>query len=113
MRAYRINYTRKYKRYPTQREGHFYLEDVSGARQVCTIVNISRKGMGIIFHTDVEMSIGTAIRVEIPIPGSSETMSVNGSLRWFDRMEIDIIGGIELLEELSEEEVARLDSSRG
>ena len=113
MRAYRINYTRKYKRYPTQREAHFYLEDIPDARQVCTIVNISRKGMGLIFHTDVEMNIGTAIRVELSIPGSSETISVSGSLRWFDRMEIDIIGGIELIEELSEEEVSRLDSSRG
>ena len=112
MRAYRINYTRKYKRYPTQREAHFYLEDTSGSRQVCTIVNISRKGMGLIFHTDVEMNIGDAIRIEVAVPGSAETISVSGSLRWFDKMEIDIIGGIELVEELSEAEVSRLDSSK-
>ena len=113
MRAYRINYTRKYKRYPTQREARFSLKDTPGSKQVCTIVNISRKGMGIIFHTDVEMSVGTVIRVEISVPGSSETMSVDGSLKWFDKMEIDIIGGIELADELSEEEVSNLDSSRG
>lgn len=113
MRAYRINYTRKYKRYPTQREAHFYQEDISGSRQLCTIVNISRKGMGIIFHTDVEMNIGAAIRVEVTAPGSAETMNVKGHLRWFDKMEIDIIGGIELVGVLSEEDVSRLDSSRG
>jgi hypothetical protein len=113
MRAYRVNYTRKYKRYPTQREAHFYLEDISGSRQVCTIVNISRKGMGLIFHTDVDMNIGDPIRVEVAVPGSAETMSVSGNLRWFDKMEIDIIGGIELVQELNEEEVSRLDSSRG
>ena len=113
MRAYRINYTRKYKRYPTQREAHFYLDDNPLTRQVCTIVNISRKGMGIIFHTDVEMSMGTVIQVEVAVPGSSEIMSARGSLKWFDKMEIDIIGGIELDKELSEEDVSRLDSSRG
>ena len=113
MRAYRINYTRKYKRYPTQREAHFYLENNPLTRQVCTIVNISRKGMGLIFHTDVEMNIGMDIRVEVTVPGSGETISVSGNLRWFDRMEIDIIGGIELVKELSEEEVSRLDASRG
>jgi hypothetical protein len=69
--------------------------------------------MGIIFHTDVTMSMGMAIRVEVTVPGLGETISVCGNLRWFDRMEIDIIGGIELVKELSEEEVSRLDASRG
>lgn len=69
--------------------------------------------MGIIFHTDVEMSIGTAIRVEVTVPGSAESMSVSGNLRWFDKMEIDIIDGIELVKVLSEEEVSGLDASRG
>ena len=92
---------------------HFYLEDISGSRQLCSIVTINRKGMGILFHTDVEMSIGIAIRVEVAVPGTSKTMSVSGNLRWFDKMEIDSIGGIELVKELNEEEVSRLDSSRG
>ena len=77
------------------------------------IVTISRKGMGILFHTDVKMSIGIAIRGEVAVSGTSKTMSVKGNLRWLDKMEIDSIGGIELVKERSEEQVSRLDSSRG
>ena len=104
-------YTRKYKRFPTQREAHYFLADSNGHKQACTIVNISRKGMGIIFHTDVEIDMGTTIRVEVPVKGTSQSISASGTLKWFDKMEIDIIGGIELINELSDEQLAMLDSS--
>ena len=110
--ANHVSYTRKYKRYPTQREGRYFLEGTTGDGQVCTIVNVSRKGMGIIFHTDEDMSVGTIIRVEVPITILSESISVRGILKWFDSMDIDIIGGIELTNELSDLQLSRLDPSR-
>ena len=105
-------YTRKYERYPTQREARYSLSDSNGHGQACTIVNISRKGMGIIFHTDVKIDVGAIIRVEVPIAGSSESIVTSGTLQWFDTMEIDIIGGIELINELTDVQLAKLDSSR-
>jgi hypothetical protein len=105
-------YTRKYKRYPTQMEAHFALVDFNGNRQPCTIVNISRKGMGIIFHTDAEIDVGTTIRVEVYIAGTSKPISASGTLKWFDKMDIDVIGGIELISELSDLQLATLDSSK-
>ena len=110
--ANHVSYTRKYKRYPTQREGRYFLEGTTGDGQVCTIVNVSRKGMGIIFHTDEDMSVGTIIRVEVPITIPSESISVRGILQLVDSMEIDIIGGIELTNELSDLQLSRLDPSR-
>ena len=110
--ANHVSYTRKYKRYPTQREGRYFLEGTTGHGQVCTIVNVSRKGMGIIFHTDEDMSVGTIIRVEVPITIPSESISVRGILKWVDSMDIDIIGGIELTNELSDLQLSRLDPSR-
>ena len=110
--ANHVSYTRKYKRYPTQREGRYFLEGTTGDGQVCTIVNVSRKGMGIIFHTDEDMSVGTIIRVEVPITIPSESISVRGIVKWVDSMEIDIIGGIELTNELSDLQLSRLDPSR-
>jgi hypothetical protein len=110
--ANHVSYTRKYKRYPTQREGRYFLEGTTGDGQVCTIVNVSRKGMGIIFHTDEDMSVGTIIRVEVPITIPSESISVRGILKWVDSMDIDIIGGIELTNELSDLQLSRLDPSR-
>ena len=110
--ANHVSYTRKYKRYPTQREARYFLEGTTGDGQVCTIVNVSRKGMGIIFHTDEDMSVGTIIRVDVPITIPSESISVRGILKWVDSMDIDIIGGIELTNELSDLQLSRLDPSR-
>ena len=107
-----MNYTRKYKRYPTHREARYSLENTTGNEQPCTIVNVSQKGMGIIFHTDEAMRAGTIIHVEIPFTPFTEPMSVKGTLRWVDSMEIDIIGGIELFNELSDIQLSRLDPSR-
>lgn len=105
-------YTRKYTRFPTQREAHYFLADSNGHKQACTIVNISRKGMGIIFHTDVAIDMGTTIRVEVPVKGTSKSISTSGTLKWFDKMDIDIIGGIELITELTDVELAKLDSAK-
>ena len=107
-----MKYTRKYKRYPTHREARYFFGDTTGDKQVCTIINVSRKGMGIIFHTDEKINIDTILIIEIPLTHSSESISVKGALRWVDRMEIDIIGGIELLNELSDVQLSRLDRSR-
>lgn len=107
-----MQYTRQYKRYPTQMEANFSLADSNGNRQPCTIVNISRKGMGIIFHTDAEIDVGTTIRVEVYISGTSRSISASGTLKWFDKMDIDVIGGIELINELSDVQLAKLDSAK-
>ena len=108
-----MNYTRKYKRYPTQREARYFLQNTIADGQVCTIVNVSRKGMGIIFHTDEEISVGTIIEIEVPITKPLESISVRGTLRWVDRMEIDIIGGLELMNELSDVHLYKLNPSSG
>lgn len=106
-----LQYTRKYKRYPTHREARYLPDNISGSAQLCTIVNVSRKGMGIIFHTDEEMRAGTVMHIEVPLTQCSEPIKVRGILRWVDRMEIDSIGGVELVNELSTVELSRLNTS--
>ena len=69
--------------------------------------------MGIIFHTDEEIHVGTIIFVEVPIPQSLELIKVKGILKWVDRMEFDIIGGIELINELSDVHLYKLNPSTG
>ena len=90
-----MKYTRKYKRYPTQKEAYFCLEGIKGGEEACTLVNICRKGMDIIFHTDVAIDVRTTIRIRVPVKGSSESIEVTGTLKWLDKMKIDIFGGIE------------------
>ena len=101
-----MKYTRKYKRYPTQRDAHYFLKGTEGPGETCTIVNICRKGMGIIFHTDVAIDVGTIIRVAVPVAGSPKPIEVSGILKWLDKMEFDIIGGIDLMYELNDQQLS-------
>ena len=59
--------------------------------------------------TDEEMRVGAIIRVEVPCTQSSESISVRGTVKWVDRMEFDIIGGIELINELNDLQLSRLE----
>ena len=105
-----MQYTGKYKRYPTQREAHYFLKGTEGPGEACTIVNICRKGMGIIFHPDVVIDVGTIIRVSVPIAGSSKPIELSGTLKWLDKMGFDIIGGIDLMYELNDVQLSKLNS---
>jgi hypothetical protein len=100
--------TRRFKRYPTQREARFFLKDSAGEGHKCTIITVSRKGMGILFHTDEKIKVGTAIRFDIPVATSFEAISVRGMLKWLDKTEAEFIGGIELIQELSDVKFSKL-----
>ena len=100
--------TRQYKRYPTQREAFYCLQERMTEKQGCTIFNVSRKGMGIAFHTTDPISIGEPIRLEIPVATALECISVSGMVKWLDRVEFDVIGGIELNKELSDVKFSKL-----
>ena len=94
--------TRRYKRYQTQREAHFFLHHAQEQGRDCTIINVSRKGVGIIFHTDETLQPGSTIRLEVPVTTAFESISVSGLLKWVDKMDADCIGGIELTKELND-----------
>lgn len=100
--------TRQYKRYPTRREAFYCLQQGMTTKQGCTIINVSRKGMGILFHTADHVSIGEAIRLEIPVATAFEWISVSGMVKWIERVESDVIGGIELQKELSDVKFSKL-----
>ena len=99
---------RRFKRYPTQREARFFLRGDAGKGEECTIINVSRKGMGILFHTDKKINVGTTIRFDVPIATSFEAISVRGMLKWLDKTEADFIGGVELTQELSDVKFSKL-----
>ena len=108
----KYSHVRKYERYPTQCEGRYFLDGTKKSGEACTIVNICRKGMGIIFHTDVEIEAGATIWIEIPTAVPSKPISVIGILRWFDKMDIDSIGGLELKYELSDVQFSKINISK-
>lgn len=77
-------------------------------KRECTIINISRKGMGVLFHTNDGITIGVPIRIEIPVATALESISVNGMVKWVDKTESTYVGGIELSKELSDVKFSKL-----
>ena len=100
--------TRRFERFPTQREAQYFLVRGKGKGQECTIINVSRKGLGILFHTNEEIDVGTYIHLEVPDTRSLETINVRGELRWYKTISNEFIGGIELNNILSDVKFSKL-----
>jgi len=94
--------TRKHGRFDTQLKAQYYLKENSGDVRDCTVINMSRKGIGVKFHAHEEISIGTTIRLEVYIPEKMTPASILGVLRWIEEKGDDIIAGIECTETLDE-----------
>lgn len=103
-----MEYTRQYARYPTHREAFYCLYEKMAEKQECTIINISRKGMGVLFSRSDGIHIGVTIRIEIPVASALESISVNGMVKWVDKTESNYVGGIELSKELSDVKFSKL-----
>lgn len=103
-----MEYTRQYARYPTRREAYYFLYKKMAEKQECTIINISRKGMGVLFHCVDGINIGESIRIEIPVATALDSISVNGMVKWVDKTETNCMGGIELNKELSDVKFSKL-----
>lgn len=99
---------RQYARYPTHREAFYCLRETTAEKRGCTIINISRKGLGVLFHTDDVISSGVPIRIEIPVATAFESISVNGMVKWVDKTDSNYVGGIELNSELSDVKFSKL-----
>ena len=100
--------TRRFERFPTQREGQYFLVKEKEKGQNCNIIDVSRKGLGMIFHSNEEISVGTNIRLEIPDPITLDTIDVRGELRWSKEIGGEFIGGIELSRILSDLKFSKL-----
>jgi len=103
-----MEYTRQYARYPTHREAFYCLYEKMAEKQECTIINISRKGMGVLFSRSDGIHTGVPIRIEIPVATALESISVNGMVKWVDKTESNYVGGIELSKELSDVKFSKL-----
>ena len=103
-----MEYTRRYVRYPTHREAFYCLQEAMAEKRECTIINISRKGMGVLFQAKDGIAIGVPIRIEIPVATALESISVNGMVKWVETSDSAYVGGIELSKELSDVKFSKL-----
>lgn len=99
-----IENRRAFSRFDTQFSAQYFLKERKGDWRACTVSNISRKGMGIQFHSPNTISTGSAIHLEITTPTALKSISVEGIVQWSDKVNGDLMCGIEWF---------RLDGSTG
>ena len=91
---------RKYKRFPSQ-FGARYLEEGEEEWINCSVVDVSREGMGIEIHMQEAIKIGSILQFEIDIPAKEKQISAMGTLMWIKELrgntEFNFVGGVKLI----------------
>ncbi len=94
--------SRKHGRFDTQLKAQYSLKENSGDVRDCTVINMSRKGIGVKFRAHEKISIGSTIRLLVFIPEKLNPASILGVLKWIEKKGNNIIAGIESHELLDE-----------
>ena len=92
------NDRRRYARYTTRVKAQYFLKDHNQEWTECIILDVSSKGMGIVFLTYKAIDIGSTILLEIPVHEGLDPITIVGLLRWITKKGNDFIGGIESTE---------------
>ena len=99
---------RKFSRFDTELKAQFVSKESHRGGEECTIIDFSRKGMGVKVHTSEEINVGTNILLEVFIPGELEPIHVKGTIKWVKQIENGFISGIELSKGLEEITLSKL-----
>ena len=94
---------RGFGRFETELKAYYYIcngEDEE--RNECTVINMSRKGMGLEIKTDKKINAGSTIRLEIFVPDKRKPTVVQGVLKWVEKRKETWSAGIECKEVLDE-----------
>ena len=86
---------RSFSRFDTQLKAKYFLKERNESWGECTVIDVSRKGMGIIFTTREKINVGSTVLLEIAVPTVSNPVHVIGILRWIRRKGNDFVGGVE------------------
>jgi hypothetical protein len=103
------NNKRQFGRFDTELKAHLILLGNGADGHECTVINMSRKGIGIKFHAREEIAIGTPIRLEVFVPEKSVPTSVQGVLKWIEERGDILFGGIECTDLLDEMKFSKVD----
>jgi len=101
---------RKFKRFLVQLSAR-YLEEFEKEWKGCTVINISREGMGIEVYLRERIHPSSILQLEMIIPTKEEPIKVKGILRWIKELnqEMNFVGGIELTKIDSEDKWTLMD----
>ena len=99
---------RKAKRFATNLKAHYFLKEGEGEGKECTVINISRNGVGLEFYTAEEIVVDSTIFIKIVAAKSLEPTDVEGVVMWVHQGGKDFISGIEANSKLDEDKLANL-----
>ena len=90
---------RKYIRFPVTLQAR-YEERGGGGWKECSVIDISREGMGISIYSREAIITGTGLRMEITVPVTNEPVAMEGVLMWIRELHSDphfnYIGGVRI-----------------
>ena len=105
--SYNFN-PRKWHRAAVQLPAQYFIKGLSSRYMDCTIINISRKGAGVLFPLSEPLKERVAIFFELIVPKTCEQLSLKGELKNKNRRKEGFFGGIEFATLLPEEMFAKL-----
>ncbi len=86
---------RNFSRLGTQLKAKYFLKGRRESWGKCTVIDVSRKGMGIIFLTREKINVGSTVLLEIAVSTELKPVHVVGILRWTRQKGNDFVGGVE------------------
>ena len=93
---------RQFRRFHTHHKAHYLLKDGKDSWRVCTITNVSRKGVGIVFQAQEKVALGSTVLLRPSPTLEPSPQCVIGIVRWIRKRGNDFIGGVESVEVLDD-----------
>jgi len=104
---------RKFLRFPVRIGALYSEENNEDWKQHCSIVDISREGMGVTVYLKAKLSLGCMLKFMVDVPEKEKSVSFTGTLNWIKALKGDADynykGGIKLITIDSEDKWALLD----
>ena len=104
---------RKFVRFPVRMCAHYSDENNEDREEQCSIVDISREGMGVTVYLKVKLSLGCMLKFMVDVPEKEKSVSFTGTLNWIKSLKGDADynykGGIKLTAIDSEDKWTLLD----
>jgi len=104
---------RKFIRFPVRTGARYSEENKEDWKQHCSIVNISREGLGVTIYLNKKLSLGCMLKFMLDVPEREKTVSFTGTLNWIKALKEDpdynYKGGIKLITIDPEDKWALLD----
>lgn len=104
---------RKFIRFPVRVRAHYSEENNEKGKTQCSIVNISREGMGVTVYLEAKLSLDAMLKFVVDVPDREKSVSFTGTLNWIKALkkdpEYNYKGGIKLTAIDSEDKWTLLD----